>query len=204
MNIYIYILLFILLIIYINISSNYQEKFDNYDKYDLINKYNVKNNSQSFQQIQIDFNSDLIPGFNSNDNFSKKFKNYSDIYRNLERKNIFNKIKKEMIQTTTKYNNNNYNILGIATNKFYDQYFYIFENVVKQKLSNPLLVEQLKYMENNKIFQYLLVKMQKDKPKIIHWIGPRNKININDVVYLSLGIIQLGPLVINEINSTNF
>ena len=55
-------------------------------------------------------------------------------------------------------------------------------------------------MKNNRIFEYLLVKIHRGEPKVIHWVGPRNKVNLRDVVYFSLGSFQLGPLVINSIN----
>ncbi len=240
MKLYIYILLLVLLIIYINRQSNYLENFveDDFSKhhYDNPDSYNILK-TDKVQPIFLNTNSNEIPGFNPNDYsiYSNKYwlvknKGFSDIYNyedlggaiiydvangldtdNINtivikekiekpKDNIYNKITDETIPTNISYQNANYHLLGTATNVYYKQYFYIFENLVEQKLSEPLLKEELKYMKTNIIFQYLLVKMHNGKPKVIHWIGPRNKINLSDVVYLSLGSFQLGPLVINKIS----
>lgn len=254
MKLYIYILLFVLLIIYINRQSNYLENFDDDDfskhHYDAPNPYNVLK-TDKIKPIQIDANSNQIPGFNSNDlsvysdkHWLVKTKGFSDIYnyediggetiydiangldlimdtnfptnrsekefgkqtsnqelaKPIKNEKILNKATDENIPLNFTYQNDDYNLLGIATNVYYNQYFYIFENMVKQKISEPMLEEELKYMKINRIFQYLLVQMHKGKPKVIHWVGPRNKINLGDVVYLSLATFQLGPLQISKIN----
>ena len=111
-----------------------------------------------------------------------------------ETKKIFktNKFPKEM-----NYNNNKYLFLGMAYNEYYNQYYLLYEYEVQSDISNILEKEQMKYL-NYKIYNYILVKINKSKPEIIHAIGPRTKININDVVYLSYGTFQLGPLVIKN------
>jgi hypothetical protein len=250
MKLYIYILLFVLLIIYINRQSNYLENFkeDDFSKYnyDAPNPYNVLK-TDKVNPIQIDSNSNQIPGFNSNDFsiYSDKYwivksKGFSDIYnyedmggeiiyditngldgdfdwtkskkgeKELTKstdeqakvidEKIHNKALNEIVPLNINYKNDDYKLLGTATNEYYNQYYYIFENIVQQKISDPLLEEELKYMKINRIYQYLLVKMHKGKSKIMHWVGPRNKINLDEVIYLSLGIYQLGPLQIKKIN----
>jgi len=224
MKLYIYILFFVLLIIYI---TRQPKQFEKFTEDDTPNLYNILQ-TDKVKPIQINGDSNEIPGFNPDDsniysdkNWLVKNKGFSDIYnyedtggeviynvatnfkgkptKELSNILIEDKITQETIQNTINYKDNNYNLLGTATNDYYNQYFYIFENLVKQNITNLLLEEDLQYMKTNNIFQYLLVKMENNKSKIIHWIGPRNKININDVVYLSLGTFQLGPLVINKI-----
>ena len=53
----------------------------------------------------------------------------------------------------------------------------------------------------SKIMSYVLVTFNNDKINIIHRIAPRNKIEIGDVVYLSMGTFQLGPLNIKPLES---
>lgn len=228
MKLYIYILFFVLLIIYITNQSNQLEKFSDDDTPNLYNvlqtdkvkPIQINANSNEISGFNIDDSS-----IYSDKYWSVKNKGFSDIYNyediggeiiyniatSLKGKptkelsnvliedKIYNKITEETISNTISYKDTNYNLLGTAINDYYNQYFYIFENVVKQNITNLLVEEELRYMKTNNIFQYLLVKMENNKSKIIHWIGPRNKINLNDVVYLSFGTFQLGPLVINKI-----
>jgi hypothetical protein len=46
---------------------------------------------------------------------------------------------------------------------------------------------------------YILVTFHDNKINIVHRIAPRNKIEIGDVVYLSMGTFELGPLNIRKI-----
>lgn len=105
---------------------------------------------------------------------------------------------KSKLPNEINYQKNIYKLLGTASNPYYNHYFYIFENLVDQKIEGPLIEEELGYIKNNRIYQYILVKMHNAQPNIIHWIGPRNKINIGDQTYFSLGTFQLGPLVIKK------
>ena len=95
------------------------------------------------------------------------------------------------------FKSNKYNLIGTASNEYYSQYYYLYEFSTKQK-NNLDYEENLDYIKNNRIYEYLLVKNRKNKLEVSHYIGPRNKININDVVYFSLGNFQLGPLVIKK------
>ena len=94
--------------------------------------------------------------------------------------------------------NLNYNLLGYVYNTAYRQYYLIYEAQYKQTNPNLVLREVLDNMDIQ-IFNYALVKMEKSKPIIKYIFGPRNKINIDDVVYLSQGPLQLGPLVVDSI-----
>lgn len=63
----------------------------------------------------------------------------------------------------------------------------------------PLIpVNETKYLINH-LHEYRLVKMEDKVPKIMHKVGPRKKINLNDIVYFSYGAFELGPLVIKKI-----
>lgn len=103
-----------------------------------------------------------------------------------------------------------YKLIGTASNDYYNQYFLLYErevpavNVNKEftpddKFSNYFREKDNMDELNTKLYEYVLGKVKKDTPEVIHMIGPRNKINIKDVINLSLGTFQLGPLVIKPI-----
>ena len=94
-------------------------------------------------------------------------------------------------------NNETYNLMGLAINEYYNQYYLLYESNPAPN-NNIILGENLSYL-NYHINSYVLAKMHDNKPEVLHNIGPRAKININDVVYLSAGTLQLGPLVIKSI-----
>ena len=91
-----------------------------------------------------------------------------------------------------------YNLLGYVYNTAYRQYYLIYEAVNKQINPNLVLREKLDSMDVQS-FNYALVKIEKSIPVIKYIFGPRNKININDVVYLSQGPLQLGPLIVDNL-----
>jgi hypothetical protein len=91
-----------------------------------------------------------------------------------------------------------YNLLGYVYNTAYRQYYLLYEAINKQINPNLVFREKLDNMDVQ-IFNYALVKIEKSQPVIKYIFGPRNKINIDDVVYLSQGPLQLGPLVVDSI-----
>lgn len=92
-----------------------------------------------------------------------------------------------------------YKILGFAMNRYYDQYYLLYENEVEDKVKDPEVANDLKYL-TYKLYSYALVKMHDNVPKVMHRVGPREKIKVNDFVYLSLGVFQLGPMQIKGLN----
>ena len=91
-----------------------------------------------------------------------------------------------------------YNLLGYVYNTAYRQYYLIYEAVNKQLNPNLVLREKLDNMDVQ-TYNYALVKIEKSNPVIKYIFGPRNKININDIVYLSQGPLQIGPLIVDNI-----
>jgi hypothetical protein len=102
--------------------------------------------------------------------------------------------------TQISINDTTYNLLAYAVNPYYEQYYLLYENIIIDKINNPEVCNDLKYL-NFRLFNYVLVKMRKDTPVIKHIIAPRSKINIEDNVYFSLGVFQLGPLHIKQIKN---
>lgn len=112
-----------------------------------------------------------------------------------------------------KYENEYYKYIGNASNPYYNQHFLLYESEIEPNKTN-VLRDKLDYI-NYKIYSYLLVKLKNSNLEdqqtkhildlatnssvvVEHYIGPRNKININDVVYFSFGTFQLGPLEIRS------
>ena len=89
-----------------------------------------------------------------------------------------------------------YNLLGYAINKYYNQYYLIYESHIIQN-NDYYLKDNLDYL-NQQLYKYVLVKTKNNESKIIHIFGPRSKINIGDIVNLSYGVYQLGPLEIKN------
>jgi hypothetical protein len=227
---YIYIVLFALLLLYINYHSKcFNENFTDTKKINNItapSPYDVLKTNK-IKPILIEGNSELVPGYdtNSNDIYSEKYwiiksKGFSDIYNYEDESKIqlflksnpqeqtnnkvvqeIKKIKQEKLSgppKTHQYDNNEYNLVATASNDYYSQHYYLYEFLTKQNVKLDY-EENLKYIKNNQVYEYLLVKIRKNKVEVSHYIGPRNKININDIVYFSLGNFQLGPLKIKKL-----
>ncbi len=124
---------------------------------------------------------------------------FAPVKKEEKQAKIVDKTNKKIVPNLFEYKSNKYNLIGNAVNEYYNQYYYLYEFLTKQNITDLDFEEEMKYMENNRIFEYLLVKVRKNKPEVAHYVGPRNKININDVVYFSLGNFQLGPLVIKKL-----
>jgi hypothetical protein len=216
-----------MLLLYINSHSKcLNEKFTDTKINNITaqSPYNVLKTNK-IKPILIEGNSELVPGYdtNSNDIYSEKYwviksKGFSDIYNyedeskihflksNPEEQNTKKvvqetKIKQEKLSgppKTYQYDNNEYNLVATASNDYYSQHYYLYELLTTQNIKLDY-EENLKYIKNNQIYEYLLVKIRKNKLEVSHYIGPRNKININDIVYFSLGNFQLGPLKIKKL-----
>jgi hypothetical protein len=90
-----------------------------------------------------------------------------------------------------------YNLVGYAINEYYNQYYLLYETKINDPINNEAS-NNPKFL-NEKLYKYVLVRMRKDVPHIIHKVGPRDKIKLGDFVYLSYGVFQLGPFRISEI-----
>jgi hypothetical protein len=101
---------------------------------------------------------------------------------------ISSRMKDKQIPLTITDSNKNFDYMGIAYNKYYTQYYIIYERYVENKND-----------KSGKLFEYRLVKLDKNKkPEVVHQFGPRSKVNLEDVVYFSYGTFQLGPLLVTN------
>lgn len=112
----------------------------------------------------------------------------------------YNYVKSAKYPSQISINDSTYNLLAYAINPYYEQYYLLYENMIIDKVNNPEVCNDLKYL-NFRLFNYILVKMRKNTPVVKHIIAPRTKINIRDNIYFSLGVFQLGPLNIKQIKN---
>lgn len=137
----------------------------------------------------------------SPDNYMMYDDDYSiDMYFELEPVQITQNKKNKINAPDTIVNNNNtFKLLGVAYNEYYNQYFLLYEHVIKTNNYNNYLEENLNNLRTQ-VAEYVLAKIRgKSNIEIIHEVGPRNKINYNEVVYFSFGNFQLGPLVVRNV-----
>jgi hypothetical protein len=97
------------------------------------------------------------------------------------------------------YNGYNYKLIGTAINKYYNQKYYLYESKIDQ-YGDLLMRDNLDYL-NEQIYSYIFVTFINNKIEIDHEFGPRNKIDIGDIIYLdkkylSNGISYIGPYII--------
>ena len=135
--------------------------------------------------------------FNYSDKGGEEINKITDIFVN---KDITDYILGSKLEKSLDYKNNEYSLLGLAENKSYRQFYFIYESKVNSSRTNTLINEELAY-NSYQIYEYILVKYDGNEPKVVHHVGPRNKISVDDTVYLSLGTFELGPLIIKNIKN---
>ena len=94
------------------------------------------------------------------------------------------------------YDNNIFNLIGTAINKFYNQEYKLYESKVKQ-CDNLLMRENLNNLDDQ-IYNYIFVIFDDNKTIIQKEFGPRNKIYLGDIIYLDIssGKSYIGPYII--------
>lgn len=149
--------------------------------------------------ILMAYNYDNINPDNTND-ICNNYNNIDPKYGedNIELRTAINN--NSIFNSNIKYENNEYKLLGYAINKYYYQKFLIYEslNNYDSKTNNVYITNNLEYI-NNPQYNYALVKVDNNNPKVLNVFGPRDKIKINDIVNLSYGVFQMGPLEITKI-----
>jgi hypothetical protein len=151
--------------------------------------------------------SENIHGFDENDNywiikqngFSDIFNSHDDGSFEVKNNTVINEgFANQPVSNDLVYQDKTYKLVGVASNQYYNQYYLLYENEIKAK-DTPFLRNNFKYIKYN-IYHYALVKIENGKQVVIHAFGPRSKIEINDIVNLSVGNFQLGPLLILNYN----
>jgi hypothetical protein len=173
------IVIFIFFILFI-LFYKFKENFSYIEATNPYNILDTKNNMSILKNL----NSDVMP-------YDKK-----NLYNITYKKTKFEPLNIDSLPQKVKYYDNIYNLLGSAINSYYKQHYYIYEH--KFKSDDIIIVPQDNMKHMNNLYEYILIKPTNNKFKVIHYINPRNKININDIVNISSGVFQLGPLVIKK------
>ena len=97
------------------------------------------------------------------------------------------------------YNRYTYKLVGTGINNFYNQKYYLYETRNDQ-YGDLFMKDNLEYL-NEQIYSYIFVYYIDNKPFINNIFGPRNKINVGDVIYIEQkyllnGINYIGPYII--------
>ena len=200
MHLLIYVILFVLLLVYID--NNKIEKLDNTQEIKRFSDNSILTNNNNDDVIGQDLNQDNIYNnkfWNINSSLSNIFNKEEESKDNKEEKiinkeennkeeKIINKEENEIkILENINVNDHHYKILGRATNVYYNQNYYIYENKLKE---DPR-------MGPNNLYQYLLTN---NVNEIMYKFSPRTKLNVNDTTYLSQGVLQVGPFRISAFN----
>lgn len=216
MNKLIYFIIFLVIILYYLFNSQLKnnEKFANQEKkkpvyikkqFDFYNGPNMYDTVNfNIDPILTDSATKILPGYDFVVNniykeqqweYNKDQELSGDIANNFKQniikstgRAISSRMKDKQIPLTIYDDDKKFDYMGIAYNKYYTQYYIIYERYVENMNDDSF-----------KLFEYRLVKLNKDKqPEIVHQFGPRAKVNLEDVVYFSYGVFQLGPLLVTN------
>lgn len=166
----------------------------------IISKYSISieniTNTQKIDSLDVDVGTNLSTTIFNLPNEIVYDKNTSLTYMpNESTCNIdLSSYPKELI-----YHNSTFNLIGTAINKFYNQKYYLYESKIDQN-GDLLITENLDYL-NEQIYKYLFVIFDNTQVIIQQEFGPRNKIDIGDIIhidikYLNNGISYIGPYII--------
>jgi hypothetical protein len=187
MHLLIYVILFIILLIYID--KNKIEKLDNTQEIKRFSDNSILTNNNN-DVIGQDLNQDNIYNnkfWNINSNLSSIFEENNNNKKEEENNKEEKEENNNKILKNINIDSNNYQLLGKANNTYYNQNYYIYENKIKE---DPR-------MGPNNLYQYVLTN---DENQVMYKFSPRTKLNINDTTYLSQGVLQVGPFRISAYN----
>jgi len=177
MNIILFIIIFIL-VVYFIYKHNTIETIETITNIDTKIIDNINIDTKIIDNINID---NKIIDNNNLSNINIDNNNLSTIPKELD------------------YNNFTFNFIGTAINKFYNQKYYLYES--KNDQYGELLIKDNLDNLNEQIYSYIFVIFINNQQIIQQEFGPRNKINIKDIIYLDIkylsnGISYIGPYII--------
>lgn len=163
------------------------------------NLINFGKNKQSPDIHMIDINQTVA---NSIYNKTNENNNNTENNTNTE-KQVIKKIVDNteiIIPLDITHNDITYNLLGVSKNDIFNHYYLIYENKIRQ-VGNITVVENLEFL-NFQLYTYILVKIINNKPFVFYVVPARDKININDTLYIYIGDNGfIGPMDIKEIKN---
>ena len=155
------------------------------------NDYNIE--GKSFEDKYWNFNnndSSLLDGMNlDNNRFFTGYYNVPASKMKSKDDTIYND-NNEFTPLKLNYEGDNYTKYAIATNKYYNISFIVYEK--ETYFDEPALY-------NNKLYNYLLCSVKDGKLKIMNPMQPRNRILMGEFISFSFGVSQLNFLLITPI-----
>jgi hypothetical protein len=91
----------------------------------------------------------------------------------------------DKIKSTIPLKYNGYTFTGLVSNKYYKQYYILYEKEYEES--------DLKLFKE-KLYYYILAKKKDNEIEVIHNMPPRRKVNPGDSIYFAYGNFELGPL----------
>jgi hypothetical protein len=172
--------------------------FDNDSNYEYI--MTLDKNDKNDKEINDNNNEVLLIGNDNNQNLIFKYKNRlynienDKLYLSTNKYNekdltYYEVPKKVLIDFNSmalkfKLKFNNYNFVGLVSNKYYHLEYILYEKLYD--LDNEL---------EDKLYYYILVKIIDNIYTIIYELPPRNKISFNEYIWVKYGPFQVGPLL---------
>jgi hypothetical protein len=94
---------------------------------------------------------------------------------------VLNNDNKIKLKVNLKYKD--YNFIGYLTNNFYHIQYLLYEKLINNNI------------ENNKLYEYVTIKIIDNEYKVIHKLPIRSKIEYMETIWIDYGPIMLGPLL---------
>lgn len=176
----------------------------------LLNKHNIDNEFNCYIYGCNSSRNDMIEWIGIDENNNEIFKNEKDtfIFNNgfldkVENVNfskiikndntlsipVLNDKNKQKLKINLKFND--YTFCGYLTNNFYGLQYLVY--------IKPFTT----YIEQDQLYEYIVVKIINNEYKIMHKLPPRQKIENLETIWINYGPINLGPLVFTT-KITNF
>ena len=194
----------IVLIIFFNTIDNFiNDNVDEISQYDDIFTNDDQRNCSIFGCSNIrSHNNNYIKYIGNDTNNNKIFKyenkllkHYNDKFYTINIKDSEIKYLNDTILVPVHFDNNNLNIkikfsyndyiyVGIAANNFYHLEFLVY---AKPFDGDSTL--------NDKLFEYIFIKIINNEYKIYYTLPPRTKINKLEAIWISYGNYQIGPFI---------
>jgi len=206
------ILLIVILFLMINkesfLSINFNDENYKYDSFEiakdnkLMNNYNIENDFNCYLYGCNSSRNDMIEWIGTDYDNNQIFTDNTDYF--MFKNGFLNKLdkinqtkinKNHHIISIPVYNENDklklkldltykdYRFVGYLTNNFYRIKYLVYEKLINTEI------------ENNKLYEYIAIKIIEKQYKIIHKLPLRGKIDNMETIWINYGPIVLGPLL---------
>jgi len=190
------------------LSINFNDENYKYDSFEiakdnkLMNNYNIENDFNCYLYGCNSSRNDMIEWIGTDYDNNQIFTDNTDYF--MFKNGFLNKLdkinqtkinKNHHIISIPVYNENDklklkldltykdYRFVGYLTNNFYRIKYLVYEKLINTEI------------ENNKLYEYIAIKIIEKQYKIIHKLPLRGKIDNMETIWINYGPIVLGPLL---------